>query len=154
MAVTIKPASPRDPQAEALLLKSHALMRSLYAPEDSHFLDVDALCAPDITLFLAAEDGQALGCIALRTGERCAEVKSFFVDPAARGRGIGQALLDHLFAVACAGGVQVLRLETGVGLDAAARLYRANGFVPSGPFGQYAASAASLFFEKSLVQSR
>ncbi len=153
MTITISPVSPRDPQATALLEQSHALMRSLFAPEDSHFLDIDGLCVPQITLFLALQAGQARGCVALRRQDGWAEVKSFFVEPMARGLGIGGALLDHVEAVARAEGLSALRLETGVGLDFAARLYRAHGFRQRGPFEPYAESAASLFFEKPLTQS-
>ncbi len=153
MPLTIEALSPRDLQAVALLGASHALMRRLFAPGDNHFLDIDALCAPGITLFAAREAGQALGCVALRRGPASAEVKSFFVDPQARGRGVGQTLLAHLETAARAEGITLLQLETGVGLDAAARLYRAAGFMPCGPFGAYRDSAASLFFEKPLDQS-
>ena len=153
MTVTISPVSPRDPRATALLEQSHALMRSLFAAEESHFLDIDALCAPQITLFLATRGGRARGCVALRRDDGWGEVKSFFVEPIARGQGVGGALLDHVESVARAEGLAVLKLETGVGLDPAARLYRAQGFRPRGPFGTYTESRASLFFEKSLVQS-
>ncbi|SNR66245.1 GNAT family N-acetyltransferase [Puniceibacterium sediminis] len=154
MSVTIETVSPRDPQAVGLLEQSHALMRKMFAPEDNHFLGLDALCVPAISLYLAAYGGQAVGCVALMRAEGYGEVKSFFVDPGARGRGVGQALLAHLEGVARGEGLTWLRLETGTGLDAAARLYRSRGFLPSGPFGAYEESPASLFFEKSLDQDR
>lgn len=154
MSVTMEDVFPHDPRAVGLLEQSHALMRKLFAPEDNHFLGIDALCVPEITLFLATEGNQAVGCVALKRAEAYGEVKSFFVDPGARGRGVGQALLAHIEDVARGAGFAWLRLETGTGLDAAARLYRSCGFVACGPFGAYEESRASLFFEKRLDQAR
>ena len=38
MTLTVEPGDPRDPAASALLAQSHALMRSLFPPEDNFFL--------------------------------------------------------------------------------------------------------------------
>ncbi|MGY9049486.1 hypothetical protein P775_03360 [Puniceibacterium antarcticum] len=152
MPVTIDAVSARDPRAVALLEQSHALMRALFAPEDNHFLEIDALCMPGISFYLATDGGRGLGCVALRRMDGDGEVKSFFVDPDARGLGVGRALLAHLEGVARAEGLGWLRLETGPSLDAAARLYQSQGFVPRGPFADYKESPASLFFEKPVSQ--
>ncbi|MFZ5964085.1 GNAT family N-acetyltransferase [Thalassococcus sp. BH17M4-6] len=150
MPVTITPASPRDPGVTRLLRQSHALMLSMYDPGACHFLDIDALCAPGITLYAAEVDGRTVGCVALKRGPEYGEVKSFFVDPDARGLGVGRALIAHLEAEARAEGLTLLRLETGVGLDAAQTLYRSFGYAQTGPFGAYEASPVSLFYEKRL----
>lgn len=149
----IRRADPAEPQATALLHASQALMRSLFPAEDNHFLDISALQAPHISFFVADRDGVLLGCCALADKGDYAEVKSMFVDPAARGAGAGAALLQAVETRACALGHTVLRLETGTGLDAAHRLYARFGFVPTGPFGDYHASPYSLFFEKRLGSS-
>jgi putative acetyltransferase len=146
--IRVGPADPRDAGCAALLAQSHALMQGLFPPEDNHYLDLDALAAPDIR-FLAATEGDAVlgtGALALRDGY--AEVKSMFTAPEARGRGVADAILRALIATAAAEGRLLLRLETGRGLDAAHRLYARHGFVPRGPFGAYAANATSLFFER------
>jgi putative acetyltransferase len=79
-------------------------------------------------------------------------VKSMHTTPAARRRGVGRAVVDHLLAVAAARGVERVSLETGAG-DAfapARSLYAAAGFVSCGPFGAYQASPNSAFMTRSL----
>ncbi|MEM9795035.1 MAG: GNAT family N-acetyltransferase [Pseudomonadota bacterium] len=143
---------PDDPKAEgpaALLAQSHALMISMFPPGACHFLDLDALCGPDIR-FVTARDGRDVlgtGAIALR--EDYAEVKSMFTAPEARGRGVADAILRHLIELAAQEGRPRLMLETGTGLDAAHRLYARHGFVPCDPFGGYDAAETSLFFKRS-----
>lgn len=150
MTARVERASPRTPEATALLGASHAYLSQLYPPEDNYFLSIDALCAPDIAFFLARTDGRATGCAALKTCDGYGEVKSMFVDPAVRGAGGGAALLLALEAEARHQGLCLLRLETGDTLDAALRLYARHGFSTCGPFGDYAEGPHSVFMEKRL----
>lgn len=137
MAVSIRIADPREAGVGALLHQSRALMDRLFGPEDNHGLNVEALCAPGISLF-AAEDGDRMfGCIALRRTAAYGEVKSLYVQAEARRLGVARQLLAHLEAVARGEGIQVLRLETGPALLQAGHLYRSAGFNPCGPFGCY-----------------
>ena len=81
-----------------------------------------------------------------------AELKSMHTVMAARRRGVGRAILKHLLSVAIQRGVRRVSLETGVG-DAfapARALYLEAGFVPCGPFGDYAASPNSAFMTRVL----
>ncbi len=150
MSVTIRPVSPRDPRAEALLLESHALMDSLFPPEENYRLDLDALCTPAITLYGAEENGVLLGCAAIARYGDYAEVKSMFVSPEARGLGLARKLLEQLESVARDEGIALLRLETGDKLPAAVALYESTGFAQCGPFGGYVENSSSLFYEKTL----
>jgi len=151
MTIKIRQADPAESQATALLQASHALMRSLFPPEDNHFLEIEDLRVPSVT-FLVAEgpDGAVLGTGALARKDGFAEVKSMFVAPEARGQGVAAKVLQALEHLARDENIPVMRLETGTLLDAAHRLYERHGFVSCGPFGDYAASASSLFFEKPL----
>lgn len=126
-------------------------MESLFPPEDNHYLSVDALRVPEIRFFVAEDGEDVLGTIALARKEGYGEVKSMFVDPSARGRGVARALLRHVEGVAREMGVPVLRLETGNLLEAAIALYTAQGFRPCGAFGDYAVNGTSVFMEKPLV---
>jgi putative acetyltransferase len=146
--IRVGPADPRDPGCAALLAQSHALMRALFLPEDNNFLDIEALCAPDIRFLAATGDDRVLGTGAVALRDGYAEVKSMFTAPEARGRGVADAILRALIDIATTEGRPLLRLETGRGLDAAHRLYARHGFVPRGPFGTYAANCTSLFFER------
>ncbi|PIE06528.1 MAG: GNAT family N-acetyltransferase [Rhodobacterales bacterium] len=150
MSVTVEPGDPRAPGAARLLKRSHALMESLFPPEDNFYLDIDALTAPHIAFFVATEQGAVLGTAALAEMGGYGEVKSMFVDEAARGRGVGAALLGRLEAEARARALPILRLETGNLLKAAHRLYARAGFTERGPFGDYPAAPSSLFMEKRL----
>jgi putative acetyltransferase len=145
----VRRADPRSPEGRALLGASQALLASLYPPEDNFFLSVDELSQPHVD-FWVAEDGGALGCVALARLDGYGEVKSLFVEPSARGRGVAEALMRGLEDRARELGLPLLRLETGDTLDAAHRLYARLGFVATGPFGDYREGPHSVFLEKRL----
>jgi putative acetyltransferase len=109
--------------------------------------------AEDVTVFVVArEDGAALGCGALRSlGEPVVEIKRMYVRPAARGRGIGAAILAELEREAIAHGFRVVRLETGPLQPEAISLYARAGYREIPCFGAYAAGAASKCFERRLA---
>ena len=74
---------------------------------------------------------------------------------AARGQGVGKALLARLEREARDAAKPMLRLETGTLQVAAIGLYEGWGFTACGPFGHYAELpphriATSLFYEKPL----
>lgn len=148
--IIVEPGNPLSPPASDLLDASQALMRRLFNPEDNHFLSHDALARPDVRFFVARDGADTLGCAALKLRDGYGEVKSFYVTEAARGRGIGAALLRQVEDTARAEGLPWLRLETGDLLHAAHRLYARHGFVACGPFGDYVANASSIFMEKPL----
>ena len=87
---------PRDPQAQALLHSSHALMLDLFPAEDNYALEIDDLLTPDIRFFIAREGPQVLGIGALAIREGYGEVKSMFTDKGARGKGVAAALLRQI----------------------------------------------------------
>lgn len=149
--IIVEPADPRTDQATALLKKSHALMEELFPAEDNHFLDIETLCGDDIHFFIAriAENVCGTGALAIR-GDY-GEVKSMFVDEAARGKGVAAAILRQLEDTAREFSLQDLKLETGNVLYAAQKLYRSHGFADCGPFGAYKASESSVFMAKSIV---
>jgi putative acetyltransferase len=141
---------PVRADVEALLRQSRAMMTGLYPPASCHGLELGAYERAEITLFVARAGGVAVGCGAFQLhGDGSAEVKSMFVAPDARGRGVGRAILDAIEA-AVRGRVSALRLETGVKQLPAIRLYEAAGFTRRGPFGSYGDDPLSLFMEKGL----
>lgn len=146
----IEPAAPTEPPVAALLAASHALMRDLFPPEDNHFLSLDALMAPHIHFYAARDGATVLGTGALAAMAGYGEVKSMFVAPEARGRGVARALLRQIEDQARALHLPLLRLETGDTLTAAHRLYRSFGFHDRGPFGDYSANQTNVFMEKKL----
>lgn len=149
--ITITAGDPRDAQATALLEQSHALMQSLFDPEDNHYLEIGELCVPSIRFFVAREGNVTLGCAAIANKGDYGEIKSMFVSPDARGKGISHLLMQALDAEARAQGLETLKLETGDKLTEAHKLYHTHGFKDCGPFGDYEANSSSVFMTKSLA---
>ena len=132
------------------LLREHLEDMHATSPPDSvHALTDDGLRQPDVTFFTARDaDGALLGCGAIKQLDAdAAELKSMRTVAAARGRGVGAAVLTHLLGVARERGCTAVYLETG-SMDyfaAARRLYARHGFVETGPFGRYAPDPLSTF---------
>ncbi|WP_299425026.1 GNAT family N-acetyltransferase [uncultured Shimia sp.] len=143
--------NPRDAQATALLRASHALMQALFSEEDNHFLSIDDLCEPNVRFFIAKEGDTSLGCVALALKGDYAEIKSMFVHPNVRGKGIAHKLMQAIEAEARAQSIAEVKLETGDSLHQAHSLYRAHGYTDCRPFGDYEESPASLFMTKTLA---
>lgn len=149
----IGPEDPRTPDVLALLDRHLAFMHEQSPPEDVHALDVPGLLDPRVTFVAARDDDELLGVGALKELDLAhAEVKSMHTVPAARGRGVARAVLDHLLEVARERGYARLSLETGTqdGFAPAHALYARAGFRPCGPFGDYAPSPHSAFFTLEL----
>lgn len=154
-ALSLAPESPRQDEVLALLEASDAFSAALYPPESNHMVGLAALEAPGARFVVArGPDGAALGCGAVvpggtdPDGVRWAEVKRMFVRDAARGLGVGAAILRELERLAAEDGNGLLRLETGVRSEGALALYRRAGFRERGPFGAYAPDPLSVFMEK------
>jgi putative acetyltransferase len=124
----------------ALLERHLDFARTTSPPGLSFALDLDGLQGPDIQFVSARDGGRLLGVGALkRLDDGHAEIKSMHTAEAARGRGIGAAVLDHLIELARSHDCTRVSLETGT-MDefvAARRLYASRGFEPCDPFGGY-----------------
>jgi putative acetyltransferase len=141
-------------QAEvtALLAQSDAYAAARYPPRTCHLVGVETLTAAGVRLFVARDDGRAVACGALvPAADGTAELRRMVVAEAARGQGIGRALLAAIEAAARDGGVRALRLEAGTRSPAALALYRAAGFRERGPYGGYGADPLTIFMEKPLM---
>ena len=149
--VTIAEERPDQPEAMELLRQSDAFSIALYPPEYRHQVDIPALMADNARFFVARRDGTALGCMALvRNAPDKGELKRCFVTEAARGQGVGFALLTAAEAAAREQRMRVIQLETGTRNIAALRLYRGCGYRERGPFGGYPDDGVSVFMEKTL----
>jgi putative acetyltransferase len=148
---------PTRPDVRELLTRHLVFADSQTPRENVHALDVDGLLDPAVTFFSYRADDVVLGVGALRRLDAShAEVKSMHVAQAARGRGIGRALLDHLFGVARDRGFRRVSLETGTGpaFESAQSLYKGAGFTPCEPFGGYRPSPFNYFMTLTLPPDR
>jgi putative acetyltransferase len=148
--------STDDPLADDVreLLERHlAYAKANTAPEDVHALEVEALVDPAVTFFSFREDGELLGVGALQhLDAQHAEIKSMHTAEAARGQGIGRAMVDHLVGVAREGGYRRVSIETGAGpaFAPARSLYASAGFAPCGPFADYRPRSTAAYMTLSL----
>jgi len=141
---------PDTPDVIALIRASDDYMAALYPSESNHLLDVASLSADPVRFLVATLEDRPIGCGAVVLNGDWGELKRMWVDPAARGRGIGAALLDRLKSEAESHDVGVLRLETGIKQPEAIGLYEGRGFRIIGPFGDYGPDPLSLFMECNL----
>ena len=88
---------PRAVDVRELLARHLAFASSNSPPEDVHALDVESLLDPAVRFFSFRLEGELLAVAALRgLDARHAELKSMHTAEAARGRGIGRAMVEHL----------------------------------------------------------
>ena len=147
----IGPEDPRELYLAALLAEADAYSRSLYPDESRNPADAAFLAGPGVQFLVARAGGAAVGCGALvLLGGGAGEVKRLVVRAAARGQGVGRALLAAIEAAAEREGLACLLLETGPRNEAALGLYRRSGYRERPPFGSHRANPHSVFMEKSL----
>jgi putative acetyltransferase len=143
-----------DDSGVVALLHAHlARARAETARGSAHALDLSGLRAPEITFWSAWEGDTVVGVGALkRLSADHGEIKSMYTAEAARGRGVGSALVRQIMAAARARGMSRLSLETGSWpyfLPARA-LYARHGFVECPPFGEYREDPNSVFMTVEL----
>jgi GNAT superfamily N-acetyltransferase len=121
------------------LIERHAV---LYARDDGFDATFEALVAEILAAyirsrdpateraFIAVEEGRRLGSIfCVQSGDPgIAKLRLFLLEPEARGRGLGQRLLDACLGFARDAGYDRLRLWTHESHRAACALYARNGF--------------------------
>lgn len=108
---------------------------------------------PDGGFYVAYRDGSPVGCCGWRSFERSedvAELKRMYVDPVARGNGVGRALLAAVEEAARAQGRKRMILECGDRQPEAISLYEAAGYDRIENFGYYKGEPGVRSFGRTL----
>jgi putative acetyltransferase len=147
----IREGGLEHPDVLALLREHLQGLARLSPPESVHALGLDALRQPDVDFWSAWRDDALLGFGALKRLDAAhAEIKSMRTARAHLCQGVAAALLRHLLDTAGRRGLGRLSLETGSAREFAPahRLYARFGFVPCGPFADYADDPHSVFMTR------
>ena len=150
---TIVEDDATGPEITALIGLHLAAVQADTAAEFRFALGLDALRAPDVTLWSLWDGAALLGCAALKDlGAGEGEVKSMRTHPDHLRRGVAARLLDHVIAEAKARRWHRLNLETGTSpsFAPAHALYRRFGFVDCGPYADYIESPHNHFMTLAL----
>lgn len=152
--VEIGVADPMDTDAQrclnAYFEELHVRFEEGFDPARSSSPDVRELGPPTGLLLVAWLHGEPVGCGGLKFhGTEPAEIKRMWIDPSARGLGLGRRLLSELEEQVRRRGVAVVRLETNQALTEAMGLYRSSGYVEVEPYNDEA--YAHHWFEKRLA---
>ncbi|RNB87487.1 GNAT family N-acetyltransferase [Brevibacillus fluminis] len=141
------------PEIAALIGEHLQNMAQHSPPESIHALNLDRLRKPEITFWSAWEEGELIGCGALKELDALhGEVKSMRTASAHLRKGVAGRMLQHVIEEAKRRGYRRLSLETGsmAAFEPARRLYASFGFHECGPFANYVLDENSVFMTKEL----
>jgi putative acetyltransferase len=139
------------PEIRGLLEEHLANMRRISPPESTHALPLDGLRQPGITCWTVWENGELLGCGALKElDEQHGEIKSMRTVSRHLRKGVAKAVLAHIIGEAARRGYRRLSLETGSmeAFEPARQLYARAGFTFCAPFADYREDPNSVFMTR------
>jgi N-acetylglutamate synthase-like GNAT family acetyltransferase len=160
LAELLRPLEGEDDRA--WIVRRHG---RLYAEEEGWDAGFEALVAGVVAdlaardgstrdaAWIAEVDGRRAGCVAcMAHDDRTAKLRLLLVEPWARGRDVGRALVDQCIAFAREAGYDELELWTTDNLIAARGLYESSGFelVREYPESRFGAEFVSLDFALAL----
>jgi putative acetyltransferase len=154
MSLVISAETPLSDDVRRLVAALNQTALELTPREFTHHLTVEQMAGPEMTVFVARENGDAVAMGSLRRHPGgIGEVKRMYTVPDCQGRGVGGRILAEIEALARRECLVSLVLETGNNFDAALRVYRRGGFRTCGPVLDYSPSPYTAFFEKPLSTS-
>jgi putative acetyltransferase len=151
--VEIKNDNLSGPEIQSLLEEHLKFMYAVSPPESVHALNLEELRQPEITFWSAWEDGDLMGCGALKAlGPTEGEIKSVNTVIRHRRKGVANRIMDHIITTARKSGYKRLYLETGSEpkFSPARRLYASLGFSICAPFADYNNDPLSTFMTLEL----
>jgi putative acetyltransferase len=136
------------------LLQEHLDSMYLHSPPESvHALPIEKLRSGDVTFWSAWENGELLGCGALKELDPLhGEIKSMRTVSKHLRKGVARAMLEHIVDDGRRRGYQRISLETGSmkAFEPARKLYERAGFTYCTPFADYIEDPNSLFMTMKL----
>ena len=122
---------------EAYFAELEARSRASLDPATLAAAKPDEMRMPHGAMLVAYLRGNAIGCGGVKLhGRRPCEIKRMWVDPEARGLGLGRRLLSELESLAREHGARVAHIETSHHLPEAIALYESAGWVEVEPFNE------------------
>ncbi|CAN7222918.1 GNAT family N-acetyltransferase [Paenibacillus sp. LjRoot153] len=141
------------PEVRALIMEHLLHMQSLSPPESTHALNLDGLKKPDVTFWSGWEQGEIVGCGALKElDSQHGELKSMRTSSAHHRKGVAKRILEHIINEAKQRGYTRISLETGSmeAFEPARKLYENFGFSYCKPFANYTDDPLSSFMTLEL----
>ena len=150
-AISFQVISLDHPRARALEDQLKAEMSVRYGGSGPGAVPVEHFVPPEGAFVVALLGEEAVACGGFRfLRPEIAEIKRMYVDPAARGRGIGRSLLRFLEEQAAAASYTQIWLETGTEQPEAIALYASAGYRPIDPYGEFRYDSRSRCFYRTL----
>ena len=153
-AALLKPKSAAEWREARRLVEEYASSLNLdlsfqnFAQELEHF--ENEYSSPSGAFLLARENGSFVGCVGLRKlSDTVGEIKRLYVEPTARGLGMGQALVRGVVDAGKLLKYSRLVLDTLPSMLAARSLYQSLGFKPVAPY-RYNPVSGTAFLELQL----
>jgi len=141
------------PEIQSLLVEHLKFTIETTPPESIHALQLDELRKPEITFWTAWEDGDLMGCGALKALSPIdGEIKSMNTASRHRRKGVASRMLEHIISQARTRSFTRLYLETGSqpAYAPARQLYASLGFTECGPFADYTDDPNSVYMTLTL----
>jgi putative acetyltransferase len=151
MTIQITMETPLQDEVRTLISELNQVLLALTPPEFCSHMTAEQMADAHTSVFIARDNGAAVGCGALKRHGEVGEVKRMYTRPTHQGHGIGGRILERIEALALSEGVSRLVLETGDRHPAAWRVYERAGFSRCGPVLDYPDSSYSVFYEKILT---
>ena len=146
---------PADDGDLAELLTAYFKDLSLrYWEFEATWEEFEAEIKPGVRFLLARREGAAVGCCALQrnpeSGLEGVELKRMYVEPAARGTGVANALLEAAEKLARDLGAPQIYLETGTRQPEARRVYERSGYAEIPKYPPWVDMELSVAYAKRL----
>jgi len=148
--IRVEPPEGEDARRLLQALEGEKIDREdSYDPDRAVRVSSEELMPPQGAFLVAYHQGRAVGCGGVRRlGPDVAELKRLYVDPSARGLGLGELMMDAMEDAARLAGYHTVRLDTDPCLEEAQKLFARRGYRQIPPYNDN--PNVSAWWEKDL----